>query len=130
MTYSLQYLRQFMRAWQPEAATTLIFFPDQKVGMSVGASLDYAAPHHAGGSARAAGHRSRAPTPAARPEMAPFSMPTPSHFPPQEMQVALRGKAMDPNAGSWTIDPVFDGSSFKFGYLVRPASHFVLMGIE
>lgn len=35
--------------------------------------------------------------------------------------MALRGKAMDPNAGSWTIDPVFDGSSFKFGYLVRAA---------
>lgn len=32
MTYSLQYLRQFMRAWQQEAATTRIFFPDQKVG--------------------------------------------------------------------------------------------------
>lgn len=32
--------------------------------------------------------------------------------------MALRGKAMDPNAGSWTIDPVFDGSAFKFGYLV------------
>lgn len=33
--------------------------------------------------------------------------------------MALQGKAMDPNAGSWTIDPVFDGSAFKFGYLVR-----------
>lgn len=32
--------------------------------------------------------------------------------------MALAGKAMDPNAGSWTIDPVFDGSAFKFGYLV------------
>jgi hypothetical protein len=75
MTYSLQYLRQFMRAWQQDAATTRIFFPDQK-----------------------------------------------------EMQVALRGKAMDPNAGSWTIDPVFDGSSFKFGYLMKP-NPFLDMGI-
>jgi hypothetical protein len=32
--------------------------------------------------------------------------------------VALRGKAMDPAAGSWTLDAVFEGSSFKFGYLV------------
>ena len=47
---------------------------------------------------------------------------TPLHCLPtalQEMQVALQGKGMDPNAGSWTIDPVFDGSRFKFGYLVR-----------
>jgi len=51
-------------------------------------------------------------------EMAPLLHANPVHFPSQEMQVALRGKAMDPNAGSWTIDPVFDGSSFKFGYLV------------
>lgn len=32
MTYSLQFLRQFMRGWQQEAGTTRIFFPDQKVG--------------------------------------------------------------------------------------------------
>ena len=33
--------------------------------------------------------------------------------------MALDGKAMDPAAGSWTLDPVFSGSSFQFGYLVR-----------
>lgn len=32
MTYSLQYLRQFMRGWQGEAAGGVrIFFPDAKV---------------------------------------------------------------------------------------------------
>ena len=32
--------------------------------------------------------------------------------------MALKGKGMDPAAGSWTLDPVFEGSSFQFGYLV------------
>ncbi|KAL4447481.1 hypothetical protein ABPG75_004700 [Micractinium tetrahymenae] len=42
-------------------------------------------------------------------------------FPDQkELQVALQGKAMDPNAGSWTLDPVFNDTKFKFGYLMKP----------
>lgn len=36
MTYSLQFLRQFMRGWQAEAGTTRIFFPDQKAGPARG----------------------------------------------------------------------------------------------
>lgn len=34
--------------------------------------------------------------------------------------MATRGKAMDPNAGSWTIDPVFEGTSFNMDYLTNP----------
>ncbi|KAI3429306.1 hypothetical protein D9Q98_005401 [Chlorella vulgaris] len=75
MTYSLNFLRQFMRGWQQQANTTRIFFPDNT-----------------------------------------------------EMGVALRGKAMDPAAGSWTLDAVFEGSSFKFGYLMKP-NPFLDMGI-
>jgi hypothetical protein len=39
MTYSLQYLRQFMRGWREAAATTRIFFPDNKarVGLATAA---------------------------------------------------------------------------------------------
>ncbi|EFN59585.1 hypothetical protein CHLNCDRAFT_56449 [Chlorella variabilis] len=47
---------------------------------------------------------------------------------PTELKVALKGKAMDPNAGSWTIDPVFEGTAFKFGYLMKP-NPFLDMGI-
>lgn len=43
----------------------------------------------------------------------------PRPIPPQELNVARRGKGMDPAAGSWDIDPVFETSAFKFGYLVR-----------
>ncbi len=50
----------------------------------------------------------------------------PAPLPPcdrlQELQVALRGKAMDPNAGSWDLDPVFNDTKFKFGYLVSDGS--------
>ncbi|PSC68442.1 LOW PSII ACCUMULATION chloroplastic [Micractinium conductrix] len=75
MSYSAKYLRQFVRAWQDEASTTRIYFPD-----------------------------------------------------PKELAVALQGKSMDPNAGSWTLDPVFDGTRFKFGYLMKPNA-FLDMGI-
>lgn len=75
MTYSLGFLRQFMRIFQQQADTTRIFFPD-----------------------------------------------------PKELQVALKGKGMDPAAGSWTLDPVFEGSSFQFGYLMKP-NPFLDMGI-
>lgn len=42
-------------------------------------------------------------------------------FPDQkELLVATQGKAMDPNAGSWTPKAVFDKASFKLDYLTRP----------
>ena len=36
MTYSLGFLRQFMRIFQQQADTTRIFFPDPKVGRAGG----------------------------------------------------------------------------------------------
>lgn len=36
--------------------------------------------------------------------------------------VAVEGKAMDPNAGSWTIDPVFDTTRFQLDYLTKPTA--------
>ena len=48
----------------------------------------------------------------------PACLPACLSFALQELQVALKGKGMDPAAGSWTLDPVFEGSQFKFGYLV------------
>jgi Domain of unknown function (DUF1995) len=38
----------------------------------------------------------------------------------QELAVAKRGKAIDPNAGSWNIDPVFEQTKFQLDYLTRP----------
>ncbi len=38
----------------------------------------------------------------------------------QEVQVARRGKAMDPNAGSRQLEPVFEQTSFQLDYLTRP----------
>lgn len=36
--------------------------------------------------------------------------------------MAVNGKAMDPNAGSWTIDPVWDNSRFQLDYLTKPTA--------
>lgn len=36
--------------------------------------------------------------------------------------VAIEGKAMDPNAGSWTIDPVFEATRFQLDYLTKPTA--------
>ena len=156
MSYSAKYLRQFVRAWQDEASTTRIYFPDPK------ARLGLLARRSCRGSCqgRRAEHArnwcppARPPAPAALlpawfpiappPEpacvpsactlpLAPkprLSQPTPAppNQPLQELAVALQGKSMDPNAGSWTLDPVFDGTRFKFGYLMKPNA-FLDMGI-
>lgn len=39
----------------------------------------------------------------------------------QELVVAMQGKEIDPNAGSWKIEPVFDQTSFKMDYLTKPS---------
>lgn len=67
MTMSAQFLRQFLIAFQAQAAATRVFFPDKA-----------------------------------------------------ELQVAREGKGMDPAAGSWTIDPIFDQTRFKLSYLTEP----------
>lgn len=67
MTYSAQFLRQFLRAFQAQAAATRVFFPDKK-----------------------------------------------------ELQVAKEGKGMDPAAGSWVIDPIFDQTRLNLDYLTEP----------
>jgi hypothetical protein len=38
----------------------------------------------------------------------------------KEMKVAMEGKGVDPNAGSWEIDPVFSQTKFKLDYLSKP----------
>lgn len=43
-------------------------------------------------------------------------------FPDQsELKVARQGKGMDPNAGSWNLDPVFEQTAFKLDYLTKPS---------
>lgn len=68
MTWSSQHLRQFTRAFQAQATTTRIFFPDK-----------------------------------------------------QELAVAQYGKTLDPNAGSWNIDAVWENTKFQLNYLTEPS---------
>ncbi|KAK9841778.1 hypothetical protein WJX81_002326 [Elliptochloris bilobata] len=76
MSFSLGFLRQYLRIFQDRAAATRIFFPDDK-----------------------------------------------------ELQVARHGKAMDPNAGSRQLDPVFEQTAFQLDYLTRPNA-FSDMGLD
>jgi hypothetical protein len=39
----------------------------------------------------------------------------------EELRVAKQGKGMDPNAGAWDIDPIWDQTAFSLDYLTEPS---------